>query len=63
MINEDGGEKKGKSDYLIESESNLFLGGDWDLDRDLEELESELLDTGLGERLNLFLDRPRFSSL
>lgn len=46
--------------------SNLFLDGEPDLDRDLEECESEpeLLDTGLGEQLDLLrLDLPLVLSL
>lgn len=50
----------------LDWQSNLFLDGECDLDRDLEEWESdsELLDMGLGERWDLlFLDRPALLSL
>ena len=50
----------------LDWQSNLFLDGECDLDRDLEEWESdsELLDMGLGERWDLlFLDRPVLLSL
>lgn len=45
---------------------DLFLAGEWDLDRDLEEPESEpeseLLEAELGERWDLrFLERPLLS--